>query len=92
MNIVEFTNEDKLLFLSLMLLGYIIAKWTKLDKIDNRYIELILMVIGGISFVIIHNDIFQFVIGAFIGIAAAGTYNLINNIPSLVAERISKNE
>lgn len=91
MNIVDFTEADKILFLSLMLLGYVIAKWTKLDSIDNRYIELILMIVGGISFVIIHNDVFQFVYGAFIGIASAGSYNLINNLPTVIAERINTN-
>lgn len=92
MDIVKFTEADKILFLSLMLLGYIIAKWTKLDNVDNRYIELILMVIGGIAFAVIHNDVYQFVYGCFIGIASAGSYNLINNLPELLKERLMKNE
>lgn len=92
MDLVNFSEADKILFLSLMLVGYIIAKWTKLDNIDNRYIELILMILGGISFAIIHNDVYRFVYGAFIGIASAGSYNLINNLPELLKERLIKNE
>lgn len=92
MDLVNFSEADKILFLSLMLVGYIISKWTKLDNIDNRYIELILMILGGVSFAIIHNDIYQFVYGAFIGIASAGSYNLINNLPELLKEKLIKNE
>lgn len=87
---MDLNQHEITLFFGLMLVGYLMAKWTKLDDLDNRYIETILMILGGLLLGICYESIDHLVIGAFIGLASAGSYNWLNNIGSLTADYLKK--
>ena len=78
-------------FLGCIMIGFIVKMWTSMDWVNNKLIPTILAVVGCIAYYFIYDSIEKAVIGAFIGIAATGGYELVNNIISLVKSKTDSN-
>ncbi len=76
-------------FLSCVMLGYLVKLWNKFEWIDNKLIPTILAIVGSISYYVIYLSYEKAVIGAFVGVAATGGYELVRNLVKFIEVKIA---
>ncbi len=85
--IIEFIHPY--VFLGCVMLGYLIKLWNKFEWIDNMLIPTILAVVGSISYFLIYSSYEKAIIGAFVGVAATGGYELVHNLVKLIESKVT---
>ena len=89
--IIEAINP--FVFFGCVMIGFIVKLWTSLDWVNNKLIPTILAVVGALAYYFIYGNSLEYaVIGAFVGIAATGGYELVNNLILLVKDKSKKEE
>lgn len=97
---INFSEFDITVLLGLMILGYLLANLPLFDKVNNKLIELILLLVGGVAYLLNFDfNMLKCFEGCVVGIMAAGSYTLLNNLSSFsrtyienLAKKVLSNE